>query len=98
MWSVSGEGSPPGLYVATFSPYAHKISFCVCKKREREVGGEVGEGEGKKRGSQRGRRREREAKASLFLQWSHDGPTLMTSSNPDQLPKLPVSKYHHDGG
>lgn len=97
MWSVSGEGPPPGLHVATFFPYAHKISLSMSARRERGRLG-VGEGEGKKRGSQRGRRREREATASLFLQWSHDGPTLMTSSNPTQLPMDPVSKYLHDGG
>ena len=37
----------------------------------------MGEEEGKKRGSQRGSRREREATASLFLQWSRDGPPLI---------------------
>lgn len=44
MWSVSGEGSPPGLHVSTFLPYAHKISLSVSARREREVGGRQGKG------------------------------------------------------
>lgn len=44
MWSVSGEGSPPGLHVSTFLPYAHKISLSVSAKRE---GGRLGAGGGR---------------------------------------------------
>lgn len=42
VWSVSGEDSPPGLHVATFSPYAHKISLSMSARRERgRLGGGV---------------------------------------------------------